>query len=780
MTSATDAFDACVREAALQADDLMRGLVVSGLQQMFRLTGAKRMEVEHAALQRAVRLLEERESFLRHRFRDLLLAEFTSGGRPAEQTTSAPASISFDTLELMDDTQVQERVELARIEQSIQQVAETELEELNRLICGAQGLDSVQAERNPMRPEVYARTLHAALEQTGEPGPVRLLWIQALGEPLGAALAIHYRSLCHMLREAGVVPAGYLVVKAPAGAPEPSNQSEARQPSARTGSPGPTTQSGPQHKLLTLAHLRRLLAREPAPDPRNAGEPGDPEPSADEPEFSQTVPAAFEALHEMKQVDAVIRRLAARRQAESRQPAGTSANRAGSSEQFATPAPEGGPGWGQALALEVVALMIDNLAGDVRLVEPVRMVVKALHPSLTSLALKDPRFFSDRQHPARRLLAEITERGLAFGSADADGFDAFIRPVIQVVEQLALAEVENAGPFEVALSQLHEHWAEQVARERERRDKAVQALVQAERRTLLASRISHELRERGDLAGVAPEVVGLLVGPWAQVMAQARLNEAVPGGDPGGYGALVPRLLWSAQPLLARQDRAGLVAMVPDLIRTLRQGLRSIDFPMEQEHAFLDVLMRLHQEAMTRVETSPPAASHGPMSRSDLEARFDQADDSELWVVAREAQDSGYFDSMPPARPGEAAMTEKAVDMDPTGRTNLAIEAPPMLIESAPPRVDPGGVDALIQLGAWIEFHIDAAWHRSQLTWTNPRGNLFMFTGASGRVQSMTLRSLTRLHAQGNVRLVATQSLMDTALDEVARTALQNSVQEDR
>ena len=53
-----------------------------------------------------------------------------------------------------------------------------------------------------------------------------------------------------------------------------------------------------------------------------------------------------------------------------------------------------------------------------------------------------------------------------------------------------------------------------------------------------------------------------------------------------------------------------------------------------------------------------------------------------------------------------------------------------------------------------------------------------MFTGASGKVQSMTLRSLTRLFAEGKVRLLAVQSLMEAALDEVARTALHNSVQE--
>ena len=53
-----------------------------------------------------------------------------------------------------------------------------------------------------------------------------------------------------------------------------------------------------------------------------------------------------------------------------------------------------------------------------------------------------------------------------------------------------------------------------------------------------------------------------------------------------------------------------------------------------------------------------------------------------------------------------------------------------------------------------------------------------MYTGANGKVQSMNLRSLTRLYEEGKVRLFAAQGLVDGALDEVARTALHNSVQE--
>ena len=54
--------------------------------------------------------------------------------------------------------------------------------------------------------------------------------------------------------------------------------------------------------------------------------------------------------------------------------------------------------------MEVMALMLDNIERDDRLLWPVQQLVKSLEPALLKLALADPRFFSDKDHPARRLL----------------------------------------------------------------------------------------------------------------------------------------------------------------------------------------------------------------------------------------------------------------------------------------------------------------------------------------------------------------------------------------
>ena len=110
--------------------------------------------------------------------------------------------------------------------------------------------------------------------------------------------------------------------------------------------------------------------------------------------------------------------------------------------------------------------MVENMAADRRLLPKVQQAVRDLEPALLRLVQNDPRFFNDKQHPTRQLLSEMTQRSLAWSSADAPGFADFFEPLRQAVDALAALPVENAEPFEFALQSLRQAWTEQEERSR--------------------------------------------------------------------------------------------------------------------------------------------------------------------------------------------------------------------------------------------------------------------------------------------------------------------------
>jgi hypothetical protein len=82
-----------------------------------------------------------------------------------------------------------------------------------------------------------------------------------------------------------------------------------------------------------------------------------------------------------------------------------------------------------------------------------------------------------------------------------------------------------------------------------------------------------------------------------------------------------------------------------------------------------------------------------------------------------------------------------------------------------------------IAVGTWVNLRVAGQWERTQLSWIGSHGNLFLFTSASGRTQSMTLRLLDRLLQQGAMQVLSEQTVVDEALDAVAQLAMRNSVE---
>jgi hypothetical protein len=699
-----------MKEAAAQGRTLMQRLVRKSALTLPHRASLIGDEPERKLLSEAARMLMKHEGALCEAFPQALLAEFAQ----AISGDARKAALSFDAIELMGDEQMQESVDLMRLQQLVLAEVKGDLTELNALVCAVQGLRSVQAERNPLRPEVYVRSLRAALLQSPVPAAVRGLWMQHLGEALAPELARVYQELCVVLRSQGVVGAEAIA--------SPAQESAPRDAGALRAS-----------ALLNVKELRRLLSG--ALEPPIAGTQED----ASLPGFPMTMPAALEALREMKQAAQVIERL-----------------------QDSDATHQGPRALAQALGQEVVALMVENIAADARLLPPVQQLVRELEPALQRLACGDPRFFSDRKHPARRLLEEMTQRSLAWDAAAAPGFSAFIEPLHQAVEALVSTDFEGAEPFTFALQSLEEEWGNVQQRDIEHREKAVRALVRAEQRNLLAEKIAREMRARPDVAGAPREIASFIAGPWAQVMAQARLGDALGTADPGGYAALVAGLVWSTQPRVAAGNSARLARLSPELLEGLRHGLATIDYPAPAMQRLLDHVKAAHLQALKAAEQpGKPVPLTTSVTREEMEAMLGPDEDTGPgpWLGPTEAQHSGFM------------------------QTHQSILPRSMLQENQLARGDTrqGGLphvmtDAGLPPGAWVEMLLDGAWARYQVTWASPHGTLFMFANAAGRTHSMTRRLLDKMLQAGTLRMISGQALVDGALDAVAQTALRNSL----
>lgn len=784
------------------------------------------------------------------------------GGRSKKVDGAAHSfsSLRFDQLELMGDDQVQEALEEARLQQFLLLSSDVSLAEFSARLSTAQGFKVVQADKNPLRPEVFSEAFVKLLRRLPVDNDLRSRWLTLGAQLLGKELQALYELLAVLLEKQGVVPAPYGVVGAPkdnsrkSGGPyglgeqagyagqatfpaqagydaqrgygersypapayfgqstgpqqtvylsdAPSDQARYLAGAGYVGQPaylqaggdsGPGEGAGrvprfrqpgdlvgrvqPNHReplgadgsarvsreqLLTLDHLHHLMVGDYDDSFQHAqGAAALPGAVAGQQDFLQTVPAAMDALAELQaQGLAEITGNRARRMP----PLPIALLR----EQLKAEAKS----LGQALGIEVVGLMIEKLTSDERLLPPVRKLIANAEPAFLRLGMTDPRFFSDKAHPARQLLEAITANSLAYPSEDAPGFAQFMRNLEDVAAVLTEVYLSDAQDFAALLADFEQKQARHSRETSDAQHVAVQALLRAEQRNLLAEKIALEIRLRPDFISGNRTIASFLTGPWAHVMANERLL-----GEHGGIGSAkavysltLGDLLWSLNVLQASRHRRRLVKIIPGMLDSIREGLLSIDYPLDESQAFYDELMATHQLAIKPAtdKTEAHPFAHG-VSGEFLESG-DEDGNTEPWLAPTEAQQSGFMEEWAADGPDSESAIPRQPDEARIEPGRPEVSQPNRLVKS------PSGSSTGLLLGAWVELLSDNRWVRAQLTWISPHNTLFMFTSDGGRSHSMTTRMLQQLLSAGRLQIISDQGLLDGALDGVARTAMRNSV----
>jgi hypothetical protein len=676
----------CIKDAATAGGELMQAALVRAFAELPATAARLDDAVDRTLLLDALGVLQEQQQALAEAFPQVLLTEFAhaiAGGRAA--------NLGFDALPLLADEQLQDNADLVRAAHELEGAVQPQLARLEAALAAADLAPAGGPQRHPLRPEVYARSVYRLARQSPVSAAVRRRWIRYLPPLMAPGLAQGYEAIARRLQPAVAGPDVDLDAVAAQTAVDRVTQ-------------------------LSIRELRQLLAGEPG------RAPGAAEAAGRETDFSHTVPAALQLAQDLRKVDQLLQQL---RQRQAAMPASgrdsLASFRAALRGEAKRPA--------QALGLEVVHLMVDHLAQDPRLLPAVRAIVRDLEPPLLRLALADPRFFSDRGHPARELLEQVTQRSLAWSAADAPGFAAFLAGLQEATEALLDAGGGGSDAFEIALSALRETWDEAQPRTRRNRERAVRALMRAEQRNLLAERLARQILERPDAAGAPAEALAFLAGPWAQVMAQARLQDSAGEEDPGGVGWVVETVLWSVQPQLATRVAGRHRA----LVQRIDEGLAGVDHLPADTDRWQNLLSALRDLALS-------AATGNALRDADTGPAPVTAN---TWLAPLEMHESGFVPD-----------------------SGLVPGAPVSDFGTLAPQA--------LEVGAYVDL-LAEGWTRWQLTWSSPHGLLFLFTHANGTTRSMTRRRLCGMMGQGSLRLVSSHPVVDGALDAVAGAAWHNS-----
>ncbi|MFT4241637.1 MAG: DUF1631 family protein, partial [Acidovorax sp.] len=268
---------------------------------------------------------------------------------------------------------------------------------------------------------------------------------------------------------------------------------------------------------------------------------------------------------------------------------------------------------GEKAIIEVVALMFQSILAEDRIPPAVRVWFARLQVPVLRVALAEPEFFSNLDHPARQLIDRMGACVLGFDATSINGsaLEAEIRRVVQVIEQYPET---GRRVFQLVHDEFEKFLAKFLT-EKQATSKIVSVAQQVEQKETLAIQYTIELRNMLKDMPVRDEIRDFLFKTWAEVLALSAVREGPQHADTVAFKRTAADLVWAASAKPHRADRTQVIQNLPGLLERLRKGLDSLGVKGPAQDAQIKVLTDTLTDAFLSKTASIPQAHIDAMAK---------------------------------------------------------------------------------------------------------------------------------------------------------------------
>jgi hypothetical protein len=286
--------------------------------------------------------------------------------------------------------------------------------------------------------------------------------------------------------------------------------------------------------------------------------------------------------------------------------------------------------------INLIAMVFDCILEDRNVPDSLKALIARLQIPMLKVAVLDKSFFSRSTHPARRLLNEIAEAAMGWGDCDGEARDSLYLRIEQVVQRLLTDFVDDPAIF----SELLADFLAFTSDERRRSELLEQRLRDAEegraKTELARRRVERALNQVLLGKTLPPTVVTFVQDAWSKVLLLTCLKHGDQSAEWQADVQTMEQLIWSVQRHQDTESSLRLLALVPGLLKSLRDGLTSSAFDPFATSEFFSELEALHVQVLERPVEAEPAASMIEVSQQIV---LQAADDSSMALTSARLPD---------------------------------------------------------------------------------------------------------------------------------------------
>ena len=370
---------------------------------------------------------------------------------------------------------------------------------------------------------------------------------------------------------------------------------------------------------------------------------------------------------------------------------------------------------GEKAIIEVVALMFQSILTEDRIPAAVRIWFARLQVPVLRVALAEPEFFSNMEHPARKLIDRMGSVALGFDSTALSGsaLEAEIKRIVQVIEQYPET---GRRVFQLVFDEFEAFLAKFLTA-KQSTAKLVSVAQQVEQKETLTIQYTIELRTMLKDMPVRDEIRDFLFKNWAEVLAMSAVRDGPQHADTVAYKRTAADLVWAASAKPNRTERAQVIQSLPGLLQRLRQGLTLMGMTGQAQDAQIKALTDTLAEAFLSKTAAIPVEHIEALAKrlANLEDFISDADMGDM--------------------PLDADSIEMMTGIDASSIHVIADNGAP---------VDEAMVAWAreLQKGNWFTLDHNGASQQVQYSWHSQRKQLHLFAATDGTCYLIQLHRL--------------------------------------
>jgi hypothetical protein len=561
---------------------------------------------------------------------------------PREAGRRPLAATDWQSLSLVDDKEMEERMHADRIAQMIGHACDIELRELAAYMGSLTQTGRADLESNPLRAETLGAAIYRAIEAASGSPETRKLLARELGQAVAKAMPECYAQILASLQTQGIQPVALTgrTVEGPGNRLSGVNSGYASVISTRSQTGDLDTRSG-THFDSGAGHFTRAAAPSPGSSARRGSPPSSGRPTAHADIASSQADVQLMAL--LRRLTSLASRPGELDAAASRHSgrssyapiSGSASHSSGSGGALgsiarATQLDAGGagspadPAYNDGLAgmmavnlirahreelvqastgkldhmvIDVVGSLFDQILSDTRVPPQMARQIARLQLPVLRVALNDSSFFSSRRHPVRRFVNRIASLACAFDDFEAGPGKQFLARVSSLVQEIVDGDFDQITIYAAKLAALEAFIAEETHGEVEQTG-AVGTLATKESELRLQQRYMLQLQ-----AALVPLAMPAYLRDFlAQVWSQALVLANARGGPDSDRAARFRRvgrdLVMSVQPKGSPALRKKFLMQLPPLMKDLNEGMQLVGWPEAAQRVFFGQLLPAHAESL--------------------------------------------------------------------------------------------------------------------------------------------------------------------------------------